>query len=194
MLLTKVLMSLPEEYGFFHCAWESTTENQKTLENLTLRLKTEELRLRAEEKPIALATSSKSKADKNDRLCFYCKKPGHVKKNCFKYKAKMSGEKKDGNTGRQSEAMTSISGGQSSLDEESWFLDSGASDHMTKHFEWFSVYEKFSVATDVKVGNGSYIKTYGRGRVDILSYVGNKEVKCHLENVMYVPDIALNLM
>ena len=61
--------------------------------------------------------------------------------------------------------MTSISGGQSSLDEESWFLDSGASDHITKHFEWFSVYEKFSVATDVKVGNGLYIKTYGRGRV-----------------------------
>ena len=90
MLLTKVLMSLPEEYGFFHCAWESTTENQKTLENLTLRLKTEELRLRAEEKPIALATSSKSKVEKNDRLCFYCKKPGHVKKNCFKYRAKMS--------------------------------------------------------------------------------------------------------
>lgn len=36
MIISKVL--LPEEYGYFASAWDSTIRNNKTLENLTSRL------------------------------------------------------------------------------------------------------------------------------------------------------------
>lgn len=38
MIISKVLATLPEEYGYFASAWDSTVRNNKTLENLTSRL------------------------------------------------------------------------------------------------------------------------------------------------------------
>lgn len=38
MIISKVLATLPEEYGYFASAWDSTIRNNKTLENLTSRL------------------------------------------------------------------------------------------------------------------------------------------------------------
>lgn len=38
MIISKVSATLPEEYGYFASAWDSTVRNNKTLENLTSRL------------------------------------------------------------------------------------------------------------------------------------------------------------
>ena len=38
------------------------------------------------------------------------------------------------------------------------------------------------------------IKALGKGRIRILSHVGSEIVACHLENVLYVPEIRLNLV
>lgn len=37
---------------------------------------------------------------------------------------------------------------------EEWFLDSGASDHMTRNRDWFCDYTKCEPAISVKIGNG----------------------------------------
>ena len=42
MVLTRVLCSLPKTYRHFHSAWDSETNERKTLENLTARLMKEE--------------------------------------------------------------------------------------------------------------------------------------------------------
>lgn len=44
MLMSKILAILPEEYRYFVSAWESSTKEEKTLENLTARLIAEESR------------------------------------------------------------------------------------------------------------------------------------------------------
>lgn len=58
MLITRILSTLPPKFNHFHSAWDSTTEAKRTVENLTARLMTEELRMlkrnETEESTVAL--------------------------------------------------------------------------------------------------------------------------------------------
>ena len=45
MLITKILMTLPEQFNHFFSAWEATEKSERTLKNLTARLCMEESRL-----------------------------------------------------------------------------------------------------------------------------------------------------
>lgn len=46
MIITKVLMTLPEHYSLFYSAWESTARDAQTIDNLTSRLVMEEARFK----------------------------------------------------------------------------------------------------------------------------------------------------
>lgn len=84
MVITKVLSTLPSDLGHFQSAWESTSENDQTIDNLTSRLVMEEIRLEtnyANESGDALL-AKKYGASGRMLKCFNCNKRGHVKKNC----------------------------------------------------------------------------------------------------------------
>lgn len=49
MVMARVLSTLPAKFNHFHSAWDSTDSTKRTLENLTTRLLTEELRLEKQE-------------------------------------------------------------------------------------------------------------------------------------------------
>lgn len=74
-----------------------------------------------------------------------------------------------------------------------WWMDSGASDHMSYKREWFVEYERFHEPFPVRIGNGKTILAYGKGCINILSLVNEKWCEKHLEDVLYVPDIHVNL-
>lgn len=76
---------------------------------------------------------------------------------------------------------------------DDWFLDSGASDHMSYRKEWFADYVAFKVDLPVRIGNGSYIVAKGVGTIDILAFDNNTWCKRHLADVLYIPEIHLNL-
>lgn len=44
MIMTKILMTIPPEFSHFVAAWESTSQAERTIENLTVRLTLEERR------------------------------------------------------------------------------------------------------------------------------------------------------
>lgn len=58
MLITRILSTLPPSFGHFHSAWDSTDITKRTIENLSARLMTEELRMQKsknmEESTVAL--------------------------------------------------------------------------------------------------------------------------------------------
>ena len=127
MVITKILMTLPESNSNFISAWESTS-----IENLTARLLTEESRRSTTEKPVALSSSRvKYSKDKSKVLCFICRKPGHLKKNCFFNKNKSNSNQKSAGQPSQREAMVATEYTSYGDERDYWYLDSGASDHMT---------------------------------------------------------------
>lgn len=113
VITTKVLTSLPAKYRHIISAWDSLPKNDQTMINLLPRLLKEEellksmadLKLSDDEESAALYSKS-NKAQNNHKksdnqhsdqnnqankqkfkgTCYYCKKPGHIKRNCYKFK------------------------------------------------------------------------------------------------------------
>lgn len=73
IIISKILTTLPEEYGYFASALDSAEQREKTLENLTVRLIAKETRNNSkelEEKAVAFKIT--------DRKCFKYYKTGHT--------------------------------------------------------------------------------------------------------------------
>lgn len=90
MIVTKILMSLPEKFKHFTSAWESTSVESQTLQELTSRLLIEEERVNSNETATTLTSKfdERNKKQYNNRTikCFLCNKTGHMVKNYFKAK------------------------------------------------------------------------------------------------------------
>ena len=74
--------------------------------------------------------------------------------------------------------------------DEVWYVDSGASNHMTTHKEWFSYLKKPEQSGVVAIGDDTPHPIENVGEVP-LSHVGQKG---KLMNVLHVPTITKNLM
>lgn len=255
MLITRILTTLPTSFSHFTSAWESTSTDDQTLENLTSRLLIEEARHQTRdgsEASDALVArrfqQSRNKTSGKSGNCFGCGQKGHYKYQCphrrsmeystgentseqssireahFNQQQMQSVELAGGGTSRgtqptnvrrgdayviqrqrakpannsnfkKGEAFISIALFTEAKEFKSlfWWMDSGASDHMSYKKEWFVEYERFSEPFPVRIGNGKTILAHGKGCINILSMVNGKWCEKHLEDVLYVPDIHVNL-
>lgn len=151
-----------------------------------------------------------NKSNEKPGKCFLCKENGHWKRDCPSRKTKegnsfvnssknFSGESSSKPSGkfRRGEAFVSLVEAMSVTEDvqksEVWYLDSGASDHMTYDKGLFVEYEDFKEEMRVRIGNGSYIVAKGQGIVNILAFNNSEWCEKHLSNVLYVPDLHLNL-
>ncbi|KOC58984.1 Copia protein [Habropoda laboriosa] len=104
MILTRILSILPKIFNHFHSAWDSVEDKKKTLENLTARLMTEEVRTQeqdgSEDMSVALLMKRRSsntlfpknnchhKSNQDERWknsfsgCYTCGKTDHIRKDC----------------------------------------------------------------------------------------------------------------
>lgn len=154
MVVTKILMTLPKNYKHFYNAWDSISDNKKTLSNLTARLMLEETRQTQEheiqkeiagisafiakksfgaqkQKCIKNGDSENQRSDRKSGKCNNCKKPGHLKRDCRIFKTENN--KKQLSSG-YALIGTKLKGSEIS-DSEKWYLDFEASDHMTNRKE-----------------------------------------------------------
>ena len=74
--------------------------------------------------------------------------------------------------------------------EEVWYVDFGASNHMTNHTEWFSSLEKLEQSRVVETGNNTQHPIKHVGDIP-LNHVSQKGV---MRNVLHVLTIAKNLV
>ncbi|KAE8670892.1 APO protein 3 [Hibiscus syriacus] len=68
-----------------------------------------------------------------------------------------------------------------------WIIDSGASDHMTGNIDLLEEYSESSLSASIKIEDGSLTTVKGSGSVTL-----NKNLL--LQNVLYVPRLACNLL
>lgn len=125
--------------------------------------------------------------------CYVCNKTSHWARDCRS--KKKSGKYRSLNETEGDalmiEMLTSVT--EHNIDTNAWYLDSGASDHMCNHREWFVNFSKFERHLPVRMGNGEYIFAHGKGDINILAFDGCKWIKRHLSKVLYIPGIKYNL-
>ena len=78
---------------------------------------------------------------------------------------------------------------EKALDETTWFLDSGCSNHMCWHKEFFSEMDE-SFRKFVKLGNNSSIDVVGKGKV----HLQINQLSQIITEVFYIPELKNNIL
>lgn len=204
MIITKIMMTLPPSYMHFNTAWESTSLTDRTLTNLKSRLAVEELRMNSQGNQMQNAFSAASKnkqyakgSYKNKKLpgkCHRCGKPGHWKKSCY---TKLDEDNKDENNPKRGSAMIgeiiAVNALISEKVTDEWFMDSGATQHMSPVLEWFVNYKPLITQIPIQMGNGDIIYATGEGEIDIYAFNGSEWNRQYLAKVLHVPELKYNL-
>ncbi|KAE8735609.1 hypothetical protein F3Y22_tig00000340pilonHSYRG00771 [Hibiscus syriacus] len=132
-----------------------------------------------------------SRRDKSQVRCYNCQKFGHYASECrapnnkIEEKANYVEEKTDGKETLLL-ARKETDGGQAN----SWYLDSGASNHMCGRKDMFVEIDE-SVSGNVSFGDDSTIAVKGRGNILIRLKDGRHQF---ISNVYYVPNMKSNIL
>ncbi|KAK9709784.1 hypothetical protein QE152_g26402 [Popillia japonica] len=77
----------------------------------------------------------------------------------------------------------------------SWFLDSGATEHMVNNKYLFTALKNLKEPIKIAVAKqGQMLEAHSVGNIDIISEVNGKQMKIPVQNVLYVPDLLNNLL
>ncbi|KAL6327955.1 hypothetical protein AAG906_031299 [Vitis piasezkii] len=197
-LVQFVLNSLPSQFAPFKIHY-NTNSDQWNLNELTSKCIQEEVRLRQEGHNLALAvthgvTKKKGKFKKGKNFppkksgpregsqshdgkftisCYFCGKKGHVKKDCIKRKAWF--EKRGINI-----SFVCYESNLAEVPSNTWWIDSGATTHVT------NLIEKF-----LYMGNRLKVEVVVVGTYRLLLEMGHQ---MDLLNTFYVPSISRNLV
>ena len=132
------------------------------------------------------AGPSGTKDRKKDR-CLYCKKKGHWKRVCPKYKADLAARKineKGSLFVTQACLVTNRS--------HSWIVDSGATNHVCCSLQGFKETRRLEASGfSFSWGNGAVVSAAAVGEL-VLNFTHNKTII--LRDVYYVPDFGKNLI
>ena len=207
MIMTKILNTLPSEFNHFTSAWESKPKAERTRENLRTCLLTEEIKMKFmyEFSTVALLSktetgnmktkflkSHRQQINRSDMICYNCQEKGHISRNCTKLKPlwkKVFGRATismalDTDTDKYDFNGPTV---------EDWYADSGSTDCITSHFEYFASYEEFATPLQVRLRNNTYLQAKSRGTVNASCLVYGEWFDHYITNVLYGLYIAYNL-
>ncbi|KAG5896038.1 hypothetical protein JTB14_011033 [Gonioctena quinquepunctata] len=127
---------------------------------------------------------------KKNVICNYCKKRGHCESDCW-FKKKKVEQRSSTSSTKSNYALMSNTEGESKCD---WYLDSGASQHMTFNRSWFKNYEKLNIKEYIVIGDGTRLAVEGRGSISVnIRKKNNDTISCTIERVLHVPDLPCSL-
>ena len=145
-----------------------------------------------DEKPKQFGTMRSAEKDKG-RLCFHCGKPGHMAKYCWH---KGNGTpRKSWNNSNNELLLTNTEGVESakSIREDKWFIDSGATTHMTFQENYLCADRK-SIDRSLIMADGNTAKSTLQGTVKLNVKVSNGSKSVRLEDVIYSSELNANLI
>lgn len=189
----KLLANLPEEFDSLVIAIENSGKDL-VLDNVIMSLLQEETRRNEEPTKSESALVSKQKkvfydhSKKNSKNCYICGKPGHFSKFCRYRKQKDEKEKKFFE--KRAYVSFKTNGG---VADQNWYLDSGASCHMSPQKEFFDDVKEVR-NWNIESVDGTIISPKGVGNVDLCVNIGNKTEEIILHDVLYMPNSKINLL
>ena len=137
-------------------------------------------------------SKSATKDHKETRSCHWCKKPGHLKRDCFAWKKKQAEEaaqSKNSSDFIQENESSEALNVMEQMGSTSWILDSGCSFHICPNAHWFETLNEASGS--VVLGNNQVCDIRGIGSVRLK--FENNSVKT-LSDVRYIPEVKRNLI
>lgn len=216
LLICKILDTLPSNFRSFKSSWLLLSDEKRTLDELTTQLCTYERELKKDRNmdetvdQEALIASSEQKqkpfpSKRSNNKCNYCHQRGHWVKTCKKWIADGKPPKPSisntwtskGGKNNASANMTLLAVDEqifsAEINSDDWFIDNGASKHVTNNCHCFVDFEKFELPHSITVANGKSLPAVGKGTIKIMTIVNKKNQIKYLENVWYVPEIKKNL-
>uniref|UniRef100_A0AAG5DG86 Retrovirus-related Pol polyprotein from transposon TNT 1-94 n=1 Tax=Anopheles atroparvus TaxID=41427 RepID=A0AAG5DG86_ANOAO len=203
-----LLCSLPESYDPLTTALEQISTNNLSLDLVKSRLmaEAEKRRERAgaqDNKVFAVAarkyTEQKKKFSGTSVKCFHCGKAGHIKRNCRLLNRSgipkndsanvANGETDSGETAGACAWIVNSSG-----ESGNWYIDSGASSHMTSDRDFFETIKNHkNMFVTLADGGKVEIQGIGNGKIVCLNHQGDQTV-IDMNDVLYVPKLASSLI
>nr|KYP71345.1 Signal peptidase complex catalytic subunit SEC11C [Cajanus cajan] len=183
-IVEKILISVPCKYDPI----VTTIEQTKDLSTLS---ETELMGNYQNEYPPCSICKRTNHAEKDGRYCGkpqcrHCNKVGHVEKYCRNKNKHQSNfnEEKDGER-----HLFYASQDFNSETSESWYLDSGCSNHMAKDASIFKDIDE-SVKVKVRMGNDTVVESKGKGTIMVETKKGTRLII----DVLLVPNLKENLL
>lgn len=212
LLAALMLQGLSEEYEPLRMALDNSTEKitSDLVKTKLLQLKVKEM----SEDSAMLARNKGKGQNKNYRKmgnafkynfrCFICNAEGHKAIDCSKNpnkrnnqrgqqsKCEKTEERQKKESARKAEAnLLFLSAMTTRVRESEWYIDSGASTHMSNRKDWFVNYQE----TDKKEVNcANDVKLSSEGVGDVLVNLDNTRKRLTVNNVSYVSGLNANLL
>lgn len=120
---------------------------------------------------------------KEDRECYNCGKRGHLRRDC------RSKKKKEVGTGNAKNAFSALAATSRGSRQQEWYIDSGASSHMTPHEKLLTGIRPTNVS-QILSANDAKLVVKGAGKTTLQLNANDVEVS----NVLYVPGLTANLL
>jgi len=129
-------------------------------------------------------------------FCKYCKQRGHRVKQCEKWKTDGKPPKPD-NKKKEKNNVSLLAISNAVLlcehDKDNWFVDNGATNHITNQSDIFESFTPFNSHHQITTANGDSVPAMGMGNIKVNTTVNGKTHEYSLTNVWYVPSIKKNL-
>jgi hypothetical protein len=129
---------------------------------------------------------------KDTKTCYYCGKPGHIARFCFK--AKNNKEKESANKARDDDDYAFVTkDGDHCKAICKWIMDSGATKQMTPHKAAFDMYEVIPTR-NVHMGDDNIVEAIGMGSIFVEVMVKGQSKKIRIKDVLHVRKLHANLL
>ena len=214
-----VLCGLPEKYEHLIVAIDTATDDDTfTLDFVKSRLLQEDQRMRDRSGTRPVPDSALVADQRNERrgrssfACTHCGRPGHNESRCWdKYPHLRPSRPKPRQAGLTAQATRDVYSPDSDSEvaiclmagaqrpevdlatKASWIVDSGATTHIANDKRLFTSVA-MSTPFSINLGDKSSVQGLGRGTVEMKTVVKGKRVHCRLENVVYAPTMAFNMV
>lgn len=139
----------------------------------------------------AAKTSNYNKKPRKVVRCYGCGLLGHKKPNCpNKPRDSSNSSSQEQYSGKKEKNSTLLAALSAKINNKEWYIDSGATSHMTGEKEWFINFSEEEIGREVTIANDEKLYTAGTGDV-VVNINGSSTT---IEKVTYVPNLGTNLL
>lgn len=144
-------------------------------------------------KYISFGKIDKNSSKKKEIRCYNCNQLGHYKNKCpqLKVKSETSGNDDKKNSNNAFSAVFLTNG---KFNREDWYVDSGASAHLTVNEHWIKDAVMDKNLGEITVANNSKVPVVCTGNIDIKTEVNGKKIDVVIKNALCVPNLTTNLL